>query len=303
MLNTRTRINVSTSEPKTWTILSIVEWSTKYLADKGFESPRLTVELLLSHVLRCQRIELYTNFDKPLAKEELAAFKSLLQRRLTHEPLDYILGECVFMGLRFYVDKRVYIPRPETEVLVERVIQQCKNCTCAELHILDIGTGSGCIAISLAKFLPYTLVDAIDVSSDALEVAQRNVERHGVTKRVGLIQGDILADGLLSSHRKYDIIVSNPPYISSEEFYSLQPEIKEYEPLIAITDNSDGLTFYRRISDIGQDILNAQGWIFVEVAYNQADDVQRIFSNANYCNIETSLDYSSIKRVVRGQKR
>jgi release factor glutamine methyltransferase len=290
-----------TVKQETWTILSLIEWSSKYLADKGFESSRLNVELLLAHTLGYERIQLYTNFDKPLTKEELAVFKSYLHRRLNHEPLDYILGESEFMGLKFEVNTNVLMPRPETELLVEQVIQHCREELQRTFHILDIGTGSGNIAVSLKKFLSNVSVDALDVSEDALVVARKNAERHGVTGGINFIQENIL-NASLQLHTTYDVIVSNPPYVSKAEFPTLQPEVRDFEPSIATTDNADGLSFYERIAEVGNVLLKNTGLVFLEIGYNQSENVLKIFSEKGYLNIELVPDFNGILRVMKAKK-
>ena len=292
---------MATSENSAWTVLSLLQWSSGFLSDKGFDSPRLTAELLLSRVLGCRRIELYTNFDKPLSPDELAGFKSRFKRRLDHEPLQYILGDCEFMGMEFSVDPRVLIPRPETEVLVEFVVKMTKEFSRPPGKILDIGTGSGNIAISLAKFVPGASIDAIDASAGALEVARFNLQRHGLEAQVRLMECDFLnADAVLPG-RDYHFIVSNPPYISEREFALLPPEISVFEPRMATTDGGDGLTFYRTIAEKAKELLSREGSVIVETAYDQAASVRKIFEDAGYQNLETVVDYSGIERVVKAQ--
>ena len=293
-------INTSTERAKTWSILSLIDWSSEHLSSKGFESPRLTAELMLAQVLGFGRIELYTHFDQVLTAEQLAAYKALLTRRLAHEPVQYIVGETAFMGLRFFVDSRVLIPRPETEILVEQVIAHCKNTASGAMRILDIGTGSGNISVSLAKHCPGCEVLTLDISADALSVAGRNIQLHGVGDRVTMAQCDFLRDD--PSPGQFDIIVSNPPYISSTEFGLLPLEIREYEPVISATDHADGLTFYRRIAGQATRLLQSNGWVFLEVAYDQALAVQEILSRSGLHNIGTVKDYSGIERVVKAQR-
>lgn len=291
----------SRTKQQTWTILSLLDWSSRHLTEKGFGSPRLSVELLLSHVLRCQRIELYTNFDKPLSSAELRDYKSGFRRLLGHEPLQYILGMTEFMGLPFFVDRRVFIPRPETEILVEEVIKLSKKLVSSRQAILDVGTGSGNIAVSVAKFLPHVKIDAIDVSAEALEVAGLNAERNGVGENVNHIKCDFLSQSEMLYGRQYDIIVSNPPYVSQREFDLLPPEIKDFEPTVASTDSNDGLTFYKALSASCKKLLSGGGWIAVEMAYDQSEDVKEILRGQGYRNIETVLDYNRIQRVAKAQ--
>ena len=286
------------TEVKTWTPLTLITWSQEYFAARGVPDARLNAELLLSHVLGCQRIGLYMNFDKPLTKSELERYKSLFLRRVSHEPLQYITGEAVSMGLRLSVDRRVFIPRPETEVLIERVIEHVKGNPGAQ-HILEIGTGSGNIAAALAKFLPGVMVDTCDCSPEALAVARLNLEHHGLSSQVRLLRCDFLQSGGELDHGRYDIIVSNPPYISRKEFDVLPAEVKEFEPSIALTDGSDGLTFYKAIARSGGGLLAAQGgWIFVEMAYDQDRDVGEIFTRAGYRDISVSEDLGGVRRVL-----
>ncbi|MGA2625296.1 MAG: peptide chain release factor N(5)-glutamine methyltransferase [Bacteroidota bacterium] len=291
--------SITTSENTTWTVLSLLDWSARFLTEKGFDSPRLTAELLLSRVLACRRIELYTNFDKPLSSDELAGFKSRFKRRLEHEPLQYILGDCEFMGLELSVDRRALIPRPETEILVEYVVKMVKGSSEPPGKILDVGTGSGNIAIGLAKFLPGVSIDAIDASPEALEVARFNLQRHRLEAQIRLMQCDFLNAHPALPPQSYRLIVSNPPYVSEREFALLPPEIRVFEPRMATTDGGDGLTFYRVIAEKGKELLSRGGSVIVEMAYDQSASVRRIFEEAGYHDLETVADYSGIERVVR----
>ena len=292
-------MEASITEQKLWTSLSLINWSTDYLASKEIDSPRLTCELLLARVLRCSRIDLYTKFDRPLLKEELSQFKLLFKRRMSREPLQYILAETEFMGLKFNVDRRVLIPRPETEVLVEQVIALAKRTPLP--YILDIGTGSGNIAISLAKCLSECEIDAIDVSSDALEVARNNLELHRCGGRVNLFQCDVLQEHIQLPRERYDLIVSNPPYISQKEFQSLQVEVRDFEPVIATTDGGNGLKYYHAIANIGKRYLVQGGWIVIEHAYDQSEAVKSIFHDMGYSDIEIAYDYNRTPRVVKAR--
>ena len=293
------KVEFSKTERKVWTILSLIDWSSNHLTEKGFDEARLHVELLLCHILSCKRIDLYLRFDQILNNSELEKFKLLLKRRLKHEPLQYIIGETEFMGLSFQVDPRVFIPRPETEILVEQIIKWSMKNMSDKIQILDVGTGSGNIAISLAVHLDHSIIDAIDISSAALEVAKVNVQNHHVDDRVFLAAGDILHGFKEYPHFPYDVIVSNPPYISKKEFQELQPEVRDYEPALANTDDADGLTFYKNIATNGKKLLRAGGAIFVEMAYNQNNTVPNIFEANGYSNVEVIPDYSGIKRVVK----
>jgi release factor glutamine methyltransferase len=284
------------TEQRSWTVLSLLDSSTAYLLDRGVESPRLTAELLLAHVLHCTRVQLYLNFDKPASAGERSSFKELLRRRAAHEPLQYILGTAGFMGLTFHVDGRVLIPRPETELLVEMALALSRSQPVP--GILDIGTGSGNIAVSLAHCIPGCRVLAIDASEEALEVARRNAGGNGVAERITFRPADILRDDTSFPEAPFDLIVSNPPYISTEEFALLAPEIRDHEPKMATGDGGDGLTFYRKIASRGLSLLRPEGHVIVEHAYNQQEDVLGIFRGAGYAEVTGSRDYAGVPRVV-----
>jgi len=277
----------------------MLQWGTSYLSEKGFDESRLTIELLLCHVLNLKRIQLYTSFDKPLTEGELSSFKGLLQRRLQHEPLQYIVGTAEFMGLEFIVDRRVLIPRPETEVLVEQVVHYAKEHFSGQpLRILDLGTGSGCIAVSLAALLDNASIVAFDKSSDAVDVARINAQKNGVEKRIVLSVQDIFKISGADFSSKFHFVVSNPPYVSKVEFEELQPEIREFEPSYAVTDDGDGLSFYRRIAEIGRLFLETDGAIFVEHAYNQSTSAQKIFTEAGWSSVQLLNDYDGNNRCL-----
>lgn len=291
-------MQTTASTTRQWTVLSLLEWAASYLAARNFEDARLNVELLLAHVLHLSRIGVYTNFDRPLTPHELAEFKGLFQRRLHHEPLQYIIGETEFMGIPLYVDRNVLIPRPETEELVQRVIEEAQGIRKPELTILDIGTGSGNIPIAIAKKIPAASITSVDVSAEALTVARRNIERHTLAT-ITLMQTDILKENSLPG--RFDIIVANPPYISSEEHALLQPEVREYEPRVATTDNGDGFRFIRRIGDLAVEHLLPGGILFMEIAYNQSEEARRILQVAGLARVEVFNDLSGIPRIVRAQ--
>lgn len=284
--------------PKVWTIIGLITWGTSYLSGKGFDDARLTIELLLAHVLSLQRIHLYTNFDKPLSEAELARFKSLLKRRLENEPLQYIIGETEFMGLPFRVDRRVLIPRPETEVLVELAVRelQARFTDAAAHRVLDIGTGSGCIAVSIAHGLPQSAVTAIDISADAVDVAKENAERNGVAGRIEFFCRDAASCDTMNG--PFHCIVSNPPYISETEFALLAGEVKDHEPAVALADGGDGLKYFRLIATDGKQLLTENGFVIVEHAYDQSGDVQKIFSDQRWKEIRAIKDYSGNFRCV-----
>jgi release factor glutamine methyltransferase len=286
------------SAKKVWTILDMITWGTGYLTEKKIDDARLTIELLLSHVLKFQRIQLYTKFDQPLSEQELGQFKALLKRRLSNEPLQYITGETEFLGLKFFVEKSVLIPRPETELLVDQALKFITQRfpSDAPITILDLGTGSGCIAVSLAVKLPSASVTAVDISPDALAVAARNAERNGVQDRVHFLHGDIHTLQASTFPERFHCILANPPYISSAELLLVAADVKEHEPLLALTDNANGLTFYPEIAHFASAALTADGFVGVEHAYEQSDNVLGIFTQAGFSAPKVVTDFQGVKR-------
>lgn len=295
--------DITIDESTSWTVKSLLHLGSNYLTSQGIENPKLTCELFLSHVLQCSRIDLHRCPDKSISSNESVQFRDYIERRCSREPAQYILGECEFMGLRLRVDPRVLIPRPETEILVQEVINIIKSQPVEIKNILDIGTGSGNIAISLAKFLPNCRINTIDVSYDALEMAWSNVRIHEVQHQVNLMHADFLGEDVRVLDGGYDVIVSNPPYISQIEFQKLEPEISNFEPAIATTDNSDGLTFFRAIAQKAQSLLQPEGFVFVEMAFDQKKAVEEIFQLSGFNEIGVILDYNKIERVLRATRR
>jgi release factor glutamine methyltransferase len=244
-------------------------------------------ELLFTQVLDCDRLTLYLNKDKRLTSHQSRSISSSFKRRIKGEPLQYILGKTEFRGLEFKVNKNVLIPRPETEILVEAAIKYAKN-----KKILDLGTGSGCIAVSIAKELSGIDLTAVDISKDALAIAKENAKLNGVKVRF------LRSNFFKGLSEKYDIIVSNPPYIPCAEIKSLQPELK-YEPLIALDGGCDGLASYRKIIQEAPDYLKADGMLIMEMGFNQRKPIEGIVSEAKSFNIiEVIKDYNNIDRVI-----
>ncbi len=258
------------------------------------------MELLLGKVLGLTRMQLYLQFDRPLRDQELAEFKGLFRRRLGHEPLQYILGETEFLGLRFAVDSRVLIPRPETELLVESAAEILKREN-AEVRpeVLEVGTGSGNIAVALGRLVPAARILSIDVSDAALEVAARNVAVHGVGN-VELRKGDILTESF--GPERFDLIISNPPYVPLADHRTLQPEVRDHEPSIATTDGGDGLSLTSRIFDVAGESLRAGGWLLLEIGFGQGPAVLSLASERGLRGGEVFADYAGIPRVFRARR-
>jgi release factor glutamine methyltransferase len=285
------------SAGKDWNVLSMLTWADAYLAERGIEEARLNAELLLAHVLQIPRLQLYLQFDRPLVPEELAAFKALFRRRLAREPLQYILGETNFMGLTLRVDRRALIPRPETEHLVEAALAYLKSHADPSPAILDIGTGSGNIAIALGKSFPGSRVVSIDKSGEALGLARENADSN-LTPNVVFVQGDVLQD--VEIRGTFDLIVSNPPYVSLREYNELEPEVREFEPREAVTDGEDGLRFIRAITARCSSCLAPGGGLMIEIAYNQEKAARRMLEDAGCVDVSVLKDYAGHPRVVRG---
>jgi release factor glutamine methyltransferase len=278
---------------KIWKVIDVVEWGKGFFNSKGIESPRLNIELILCHVLKIDRIKLYTGYDLPLNSDELAEIKRIVLLRVKRFPLQYLLGKTSFMGLEICVNSDVLIPRPETEELVEHIINKYKDK--GAIKILEIGTGSGCIALALGKYLPNSQIHTIDISERALELAKINSELNKITN-INFEKKDFLKNCNFLDN--YDVLVSNPPYISKKEYEeNSQPEIM-FEPRNALTDESDGLEFYRKFASEFKKLLKQDGVFFVEMAYNQSRDVSLIFSE--FYDIRVYKDFSGIDRYIEG---
>ena len=279
------------------TVLEAIKLSTDYLSKKNIEHPRINAENLLAHVLKCKRLELYLAFDRPLKEDEINDYRELIRRRGTAEPLQYIIGNVEFCGMNFKVNPSVLIPRPETELLIEKVLEFVdKN---EALKILDIGTGSGNIAISLSKHLPNAHLTAIDISEDAINIAKENSEINNINGQVKFYRLDFMNENL-QKNNNFDLIVSNPPYVSLKDYSDLSPELLKYEPRIALTDDDDGLNFYREISKKAKSLLKTGGKIFYEVGLGQSKEVKNLLIGNGFDEIEVFKDYSNIERVIKG---
>lgn len=279
------------------TVLESLQLSTEYLEKKGIESARLNAELLLAEILNCSRVDLYLKFDQPLKENEIDKYRELIARRGKFEPLQYIIGKAEFFGLTFKVNSNVLIPRPETELMIEAIIERFKDEEA--LRILDIGTGSGNIAVSLAKHLKKCSVVSIDTSNEIKYLAEENAFRNGVNDKICFVKADLnnyYANGVL-----FDLIVSNPPYVSMADYSETQQEIREFEPPAAVTDFGNGLTFYKLISSKLNNILKPGGSIYLEIGKGQANEVTRILEAYGVQNINFIKDYQQIDRIVYGE--
>lgn len=279
-----------------WTIIEILEWTKQYFAEKGVENPRLDAEVLLCAVLKCQRIRLYVDFERPLTPEELARYREYVQRRGRQEPLAYILGERAFMRNTLKVSPATLVPRPETELLVESLVKAAPLLQPeGAVKILDIGTGSGAIIVSLLDYLPQAKGVGVDVSVEALRVAQANAAALGVNERCGFIRSDLFSR--LPLEKKFDIIVSNPPYIPRAELKTLAADVQQ-EPQLALDGGVDGLDFYRRITAEAAAHLAEDGLLAFEIGIHQAQAVQQLCLSAGFKVTAVRRDYAGIERMV-----
>ncbi|GMU96106.1 peptide chain release factor N(5)-glutamine methyltransferase [Ignavibacterium album] len=280
------------------TVLEALNLSTDYLSKKNIESARLNAELMLAHILKCKRLELYLMFDRPLDDDELQQYRTFLARRAQREPLQYILGEVEFFNVKLKVNRNVLIPRPETELLVEKIIDDFKNKQI--FRFLDIGVGSGNISIALLKNINQAEAFALDISEEALSLAKENSELNDVQERINLIKFDILKDNI-ETLGKFDLIISNPPYVSAKDYETLEPELKVYEPKIALTDLYNGFTFYKKIIELSLFLLNDNGKIYFEAGKDQSEEIKNMMAEKGFVNIGSIKDYQGIERIIYGE--
>ena len=277
-----------------WRIIDLINWGEDYFYKNDFESPKQEIEWLLCDLLNYKRVDLYINFDEIVLPIKLKLLKKWIKKRLKRMPLQYITGNTEFYGKKFFLNKDVLIPRQETERLIDISLECIKQIN--NPKILEVGTGSGCIAISLALEREDAQVVSIDISESALQKAKENAEYHK-TKNVSLSKVDILND---LPRGKYDMLISNPPYISYDEMQNIMVDVKDFEPEIALTDFKDGLQFYSRLSDIGPLLIKEDGWMLLEVGINDhSKKVLNLFKSKGFKDIELLSDYNNNKRVLR----
>jgi release factor glutamine methyltransferase len=282
------------------TVLEGIQKSAEFLAKKSIESPRLQAELLLAHVLGLERMKLYLNFERPLAPAEVDRFRDLIRRRGQREPLQHIVGSTSFCGLELAVNRQVLVPRPETELLAEAGWKflstlNSQPSTCPSTA-LDFGTGSGCLAIALAVKSPGARVHALDLSADALEIAKQNAARLQVLQRIQFVCGDGFA--ALPDGSRFDLIISNPPYVATAEIESLAPEVRDYDPRSALDGGADGLDFYRRFAAEARPFLRTGGRLMLEFGDGQADAIKAIFETQNWIVESVLADYTQRPRIL-----
>jgi release factor glutamine methyltransferase len=281
-----------------WTTLGVLDWTTQRFNEAGIGAARLEAQILLAHVLGCSRVQLYTGFDKPLGEAELASYRALIKRRLAGEPVSYLVGETEFWGLPFHVEPSVLVPRPDTETVIE-VVRTVRPDRAAPCRILDLCTGSGVIAISLAREYPAAQVVATEVSPAAAALARKNAARNAVAERVDVREGDLFTP---VGGERFDVITANPPYIASSVIATLSPEVRR-EPRIALDGGGDGLGFYDRICAQAREHLTAGGGLVVEHGYDQADAVRARMAAAGFGGIALVHDLGKNPRVTWGTVR
>jgi release factor glutamine methyltransferase len=287
---------MSTEQP--WTIGRLLDWTARFLAQKGSEFPRLDTEVLLAHALGCKRIELYTRYEEVASEEARQKFRELIRKRIEGCPVAYLVGRKEFFGLEFEVSPAVLIPRPDTEHVVLECLRLAKEMP--EPHIVDLGTGSGAIAVAVAKQHKGARVTAIDLSPDALAVAQRNAAKHGVAERIRFLQGDLFEPIPLGE--RFDFVLSNPPYIPHEDLAKLPPGVRDYEPHLALDGGPGGYVVFGRLVDQARNYLKPGGYLVVEISAAQEDPARQwIAGHAGYALAPTIRDGSGHPRVLRAQ--
>ena len=278
---------------KTWRIIEIIKWGEEYFKLKGFENPKQEIEWLLCDLLQLKRIDLYLKFEDIINKSKLKKLKSWIKRRIQREPLQYITGKVEFYGLRLISTPQALIPRPETERLVDITLNSLEKIP--EPKILEIGTGSGCVSIAVSNKKPRANILSLDISKNALELAEINAKSNNC-KNINFLEMDFLneiPDG------RFDILISNPPYIPQKEIENIMPEVKNYEPRIALTDFEEGLNFYFRIAKVGRTLI-PNGIIILEVGLgNHPQKVFSLFKEAGFDQLELIKDYNNNERILK----
>ena len=288
-------MKVSTNGVKrTWRIIDIIKWGEDYFKTKDFENPKQEIEWLLCDLLGLKRIDLYVKFEDKINDDNLNKLKSWINRRVKSEPLQYITGETEFYGLKFKTTPQALIPRPETERLVEIALNNIGENSASKL--LEIGTGSGCIPIAISNEKPSLNILSLDISKSALELAETNAELNNC-KNIKFLEMDFLSE---TPEGKFDFLISNPPYIPVKEIEQIMPEVKDYEPRMALTDNKDGLTFYRRIAKKVRTLIKPKGIILLEVGLGgHPQKVLSLFKQAGFNQLELIKDFNNNERILK----
>jgi release factor glutamine methyltransferase len=279
------------------TVLEAIQKSADFLAKRGVESPRLQTELLLAHLLKMPRMNLYLNFERALSTAETDALREAIVRRSKHEPLQHIIGSTSFCGFEIAVNRHALVPRPETELLAEEGWKFLSTLNARPLTVLDFGTGTGCIAIALAAKCPAAKIIALDVSTEALSVARENAARNKA--QIEFVQGDGFA---ALKETQFDLLISNPPYIPTAEIETLQPEVRDFDPRAALDGGADGLDFYRMFATNAKPFLKPSGKIMLEFGDGHAEAIRRLFENEKWIVEAVKEDYSQRLRILIARK-
>jgi release factor glutamine methyltransferase len=287
-------------DKKNWTIKQLLDAAADYLKGRRIDSPRLTAEILLARQLDLDRVSLYLDLERPLKENEVSGYRELVRRRAAHEPVQYITGNQEFWSLTFHVDPRVLIPRPESELLVEQAVQKARMLKKETPRILDMGTGSGVLAVCLAKELPEARLWATDAEVGILDVAYLNAKAHEVDQRIVFLRGD-LWEPLDKLDVAFDIIVTNPPYVAKEEYQDLAPEIRDYEPRKALDGGKGGMHYIEKIISGAPNYLAPGGWLLVEIDPRQTQKAIQIMRRFGYTEFHGEKDYTHRFRMVAGR--
>jgi release factor glutamine methyltransferase len=289
----------------TWTVRRLLEWTSPFFERKGIDSPRLSAELLLAHVLAVPRIKLYTDYQRILDARQLAAYRELVRRAAEDEPVAYLTGRAHFFNLEFHVTRDVLIPRPDTETLVENVIQLIRHDSgLTAPRILDLCTGSGCIAAAIAHNVKEATVVATEISPPAVAVARENLQWLGLADRVVVEQGDLFAPlDRLADRDPFHLLVANPPYIPTAQIPQLDRSVRDYEPLTALDGGLDGLSIHRRILTESPPRLRSGSHIFLEIAFDQAEAARQLAAqHAEFTDVRILKDHAGNDRVLTARR-
>ncbi|AQT69886.1 Release factor glutamine methyltransferase [Anaerohalosphaera lusitana] len=283
---------------QTWTIKKLLDWMIPFFENKGVDAPRLAAEMLLSNVLGLERIQLYMHYDKPVGPDKLAKLRDLVKRAGEHEPVAYLVGHTEFYSMQIDVSPAVLIPRPETEGLVERAIEFLRERQVPR-YVLELCTGSGCIAAAVAKGVEDVKVIATDICDEAMEVAGRNVEKHGLGEKVELCGGDLFEAVEGFADKQFDLIVSNPPYVTEAEYEGLDRNVKEYEPARALVAGEKGLDIYERMMGELATYLKPDGAVMLEIGYQQGDAVRELLEGTGlFSEVRIEKDFARHDRIA-----
>lgn len=287
---------MTSDEP--WTVRRILDWTVQYLKERGSTTPRLDAEILLATARGCPRIRLYTDFDQPLTEQQRTTMRGLVKRRGAAEPVAYLVGHREFFSLDFLVQPGVFIPRPDTEVLVMAALDALQGREAP--RVLDLCTGTGCVPIAIARNSPSARLTAVELSQTALETARSNIEKHGLTQRIELLQGDLFAP--LPEGAAFDIITSNPPYVQHDEIARLAADIRDHEPRMALDGGADGLDVIRQLVKQSPDYLIPGGWLMFELSPEQAPAAVEFMEERGFHEVAVKNDLAGLARVVLGRR-